>query len=59
MFLGFFFTEVETELTVCEAIRKSQTSELDACAQNASPEVVAAGVVTVSLMGACMNLVGC
>jgi hypothetical protein len=66
--------EIVTEPIVCEAIRKGQKSALDTFAKNASPEAVAAGVVTAAelvctksfkqrftdvLMGACMNLVGC
>ena len=66
--------EIVTEPIVCEGIRKGQKSALDTFAKNASPEAVAAGVVTAAelvctksfkerfgnvLMGACMNLVGC
>jgi len=66
--------ELVTEPIVCEAIRKGQKSALDTFAKNASPEAVAAGVVTAAelvctksfkerftnvLMGACLNLVGC
>ena len=66
--------EIVTEPIVCEAIRKGQKSALDTFAKNASPEAVAAGVVTAAelvctksfkqrftnvLMGACLNLVGC
>lgn len=64
----------ETDPNVCEAIIKGQKSALDKFCQNASPEMVSAGVVTASklvcgkafkqrfgevLMGACANLVGC
>lgn len=66
--------EIVTQPLVCEAIRKGQQSGLETFAKNASPEAVAAGVVTAAklvctksfkkrftevLMGACMNLVGC
>ena len=66
--------EIVTEPLVCEAIQKGQKSGLETFAKNASPEAVAAGVVTAAelvctksfkdrfrdvLMGACMNLVGC
>ena len=59
---------------ICEGIRKGQQAALDKFSKNASPEVVAAGVVTAAelvctksfkarftkvLMGACLNLVGC
>ena len=66
--------EIVTDPLICEAIRNGQKSALDSFAKNASPEVVAAGVVTAAelvcaksfkerfasaLMGACLNLVGC
>ena len=66
--------KIVTEPVVCEAIREGQKSALDTFAKNASPEAVAAGVVTAAelvctksfkqrfadvLMGACMNLVSC
>ena len=65
---------IETEPIVCKAIRKGQKSGLDTFVKNASPEAVAAGVVTAAelvciksfkqrftdvLMGARLNLVGC
>ena len=66
--------KVVTEPVICEGIRKGQKAALDSLSKNASPEAVAAGVVTVAelvctksfktrftevLMGACLNLVGC
>lgn len=66
--------EISTEPLICEGVRKGQKAALDNFAKNASPEAVAAGVVTAAelvctksfkerfrkvLMGACLNLIGC
>jgi hypothetical protein len=66
--------EFTTDDLVCEGIKKSQKAALDQFASKASPEMVAAGVVTAAelvctksfktrfasvLTGACLNLVGC
>jgi hypothetical protein len=63
-----------TDPIVCDAIRKSQRHGLEIFAKNASPEAIAAGVVTAAelvctksfkqrfadvLTGACLNIVGC
>jgi hypothetical protein len=63
-----------TDPIVCEAIRKGQKYGLEIFAKNASPEAIAAGVVTAAelvctksfkqrfadvLTGACLNIVGC
>jgi hypothetical protein len=67
-------SDTVTDPIICEAIRKGQKSGLEAFAKNASPEIVAAGVVTAAelvctksfkqrfatvLAGACLNIVGC
>ena len=66
--------EIATDSVVCEGLRNGQKAALETFAKNASPEVVAAGVVTAAelvcaksfksrfrdvLMGACLNLAGC
>lgn len=66
--------DIVTDPIVCQSIRNGQKYGLDTFANNASPEAVAAGVVTVAhlvceksfkqrftdvLMGACLNVVGC
>ena len=66
--------EIVTEPIICEGIRNGQKAALDTFSKHASPEAVAAGVVTAAelvcnksfkerftgvLMGACLNLVGC
>ena len=66
--------EFTTNALVCEGIQKGQKAALDQFTSNASPEIVAAGVVTAAelvcgrafkdrfasvLTGACLNLVGC
>lgn len=66
--------EFTTDALVCEGLKKSQKTALDQFTSNASPEMVAAGVVTAAelictksfkarfsevLTGACLNLVGC
>ena len=63
-----------TDALVCEGIRKGQKAALNQFADKASPEMIAAGVVTAAelvcaksfkarfasvLTGACLNLVGC
>lgn len=66
--------DIVTDPIVCESIRNGQKYGLEMFANNASPEVVAAGVVTAAqlvcaksfkqrfadvLTGACLNVVGC
>ena len=66
--------EFTTDALICEGIKKGQKAALDQLASKASPEMVAAGVVTAAelvctksfksrfasvLTGACLNLVGC
>ena len=66
--------EIVTQPLVCEAIKKGQKSGLQTFTNNASPEMISAGVVTAAelvctkafktrfrevLMGACLNLTGC
>jgi hypothetical protein len=66
--------EFVTDTAICEGIKKGQQAALDEFANKASPEMVAAGVVTAAelvcnksfkarfasfLAGACLNLVGC
>ena len=66
--------EFKTDDLVCAGIKKGQKAALDQFANKASPEMIAAGVVTAAesvctksfksrfasvLAGACLNLVGC
>jgi len=66
--------EFTTDALVCEGIKKGQKAALDQFTSKASPEMVAAGVVTAAelvctksfksrfaevLTGACLNLAGC
>ena len=66
--------DITTDPVVCEAIRKGQKSGLETFAKNASPEAIAAGVVSAAelvctkafkqrfacvLKGACLNIVSC
>lgn len=65
--------EIVTQPVVCEAIQKGQKSALETLAENAPPEVIAAGVISAAelvcgksfkqrfnevLMGACLNIIG-
>jgi hypothetical protein len=65
---------IVSEPLMCEAMKAGQQSALETFSRTATPEIVAAGVVTAAelvcgkalkqrfsevLMGACLNLVGC